>query len=46
MLGYLSKNDRPQFFFVVVGETVLRPALTPQCPMGAGRADDTPADPL
>lgn len=29
MLGNFSKDDRPQFFFVVIGETILGPTLTP-----------------
>ena len=33
MLGNLSQDNRPQFLSVVVGETILGPALTPQCPM-------------
>jgi len=30
----LSKNDWPQFFFVVIGEAILQPTITSQRPMG------------
>src|ERR1035441_10481520 len=42
MFGNLSQDDGAQFLFVVVGETVLWPALAPQRPMRARGADDAP----
>jgi len=46
MLGHLRQRDRSQFLPVVVGKTVLWPALTPQGPMRAGGADDAPTNSL
>ena len=43
--GQLRQGDRPQFLFVMVGETNLGPALAAQRAMGTRGANDTPPDP-
>src|ERR1035441_43571 len=46
MLRHLSQSDRPQFLFVVVGETILGPTLTAHGPVGTGLGGESSARPL